>query len=1098
MKTSDDTRLPDDQPERDSIRNDLDVTMLVEAAAGTGKTTNLVARMVNLVRHGRSTVATMAAITFTVKAAANLREKFQEGLEDAIREAASDADKRRLREALDGIDRGFIGTTHAFCARLLRERPVEAGLDPEFEELGEAETRELTPEFWSRWYESQALAGNPRIEEAQHLELDRLILQAGFEKVVEYPDITMVSSRTARPNLRAACDELSLFLDECRPHMPTAAHREKPDPFEELMVNVMWRRAAVDLDEVSGQLALLKEAKHATRKPTQRNWPDKATAKELGLRYKAFVENTLKPLLQSWIEHVHGVAIEIFGDAAKAFEIERRHNGTLTYQDLLTCARDMLRDYPNVRRYFQRRFTQVLVDEFQDTDPLQAEILFYLTGENVDERNWRKLEPRPGSLFIVGDPKQSIYRFRRANITTYLEVKNRIDAVGGTIVTLSTNFRSAPSICTFVNDAFGMMFTADDVGAGRQAKHVDLSPFRASPALNGVFSLETQGANKDDMAIAEARCVAQWIRRAVDGRMQIADDAVLRPGGRNRVERERPIRWSDILLVSFQTPRLSFFAAALEDLHIPYEITGSKAFKQSDALKLAMPLLRAIADPDDVVSVVGFLRGPLCGVDDDALYRFVSSGGAFSPFRERPAETDKRIVRGLEIVRESINDAEKHPPAAALGRLFERIGLTALAATGDRGGTQSGNLMLALTIARDDSARGQSLSGIVDHFEALLSSPPDIGGLDVNPSRSDAEGEEEREGERGGEGRVRLMNLHQVKGLEAPIVFLIDPSEPFEFPIDLFVDRSGEESRGYLAVTRKRQYTSEDVGLPMGWAAMQQVEKAFKDAEKKRLLYVAATRAKDMLVIGFNRSIKGVEGAWSKLAERVTDRLFDQRETPPVPAVTPSPALEFRDAVTGIAARFENARDSSYSVLPITKIVHTSHAALARAEEGLGKGTSWGRVLHRIFEAMLRVESLDVRLYAQNLLKDEERDAVELTEVMRVVEAVQSSPLWQRVKSADERHVEVPFAVNATRRDVGIDEDGDTLLHGTIDLTFRENERWFIVDYKSDSTSGRLDALVEYYAPQVEHYARFWSRITNCKTQGGLFFVDGSIERWVT
>jgi len=194
---------------------------------------------------------------------------------------------------------------------------------------------------------------------------------------------------------------------------------------------------------------------------------------------------------------------------------------------------------------------------------------------------------------------------------------------------------------------------------------------------------------------------------------------------------------------------------------------------------------------------------------------------------------------------------------------------------------------------------------------------------------------------------------------------------------------------------------------------------------------------------------------------------------------------------------YESARRSSYSVLPITKIAHTSHAALVRAEEGLGRGTSWGRVLHRLFEAMLRDESLDIRLYAGNLLKDEERDAVELAEVMRVIEAVQSSSLWQRVKAADERYVEVPFALNATRRDVGIDEDGDTLLHGTIDLAFREGGHWFIVDYKSDSTSGRLDALVAYYAPQVEHYARFWSQITNRPTDAGLFFVDGCIERWV-
>jgi len=116
---------------------------------------------------------------------------------------------------------------------------------------------------------------------------------------------------------------------------------------------------------------------------------------------------------------------------------------------------------------------------------------------------------------------------------------------------------------------------------------------------------------------------------------------------------------------------------------------------------------------------------------------------------------------------------------------------------------------------------------------------------------------------------------------------------------------------------------------------------------------------------------------------------------------------------------------------------------------------------------------------------------------MRVVEAVQVSDLWRRAKSADERYVEVPFALTVPRRDVGLDGEGDTLLHGTIDLVFREKDRWFVVDYKSDSTKGRIDWLVNYYKPQVEHYARFWERLTKIPTTPGLFFVDGVIERWV-
>ena len=158
-------RTPPDQGARDAIRTRLDTTFLVEAAAGTGKTTSLVERMTNLVRSGRAQASSLAAITFTVKAAAQLRERFQETLEKEI----AHTPRSSLTKALEEIDRGFIGTTHAFCARLLRERPVEAGLDPEFEELDETAERQLTAEFWNRWYESEAAAGNPLILEAREL-----------------------------------------------------------------------------------------------------------------------------------------------------------------------------------------------------------------------------------------------------------------------------------------------------------------------------------------------------------------------------------------------------------------------------------------------------------------------------------------------------------------------------------------------------------------------------------------------------------------------------------------------------------------------------------------------------------------------------------------------------------------------------------------------------------------------------------------------------------------------------------------------------------------------------------------------------------------
>ncbi len=1069
-----------DEAARAAIATDLDVNLLVEAAAGTGKTTSLVTRIASLIRTGRCEASSLAAITFTVKAAAQLRERVQEALEKALLTCEGE-ERERVARAIATLDRALIGTTHAFCARLLRERPVEAGLDPEFEELDDVAASLLELDFWGKWFDAQALRGSDALQSVLDAGVHSKHLKAAFRRLVEYADVEMVATPCSRPALQPAVDAVLEFLARCEPCFPDDSMREKQDAFEKMMRDLVRKRDSSDLGDVREQLELLEAGDHLTRKATLKNWPDGPQAKQLYMDYAEIASTLVRPTLRRWREFVHCLVVDLLTPAVEEFETQRLRDGTLTFNDLLVRARDLLRDHPAVRRYFQRRFTHVLVDEFQDTDPIQAEVLFYLTGAEVDERDWRRLTPRAGSLFIVGDPKQSIYRFRRADITTYGNVRRRIVETGGRVVPLQTNFRSPKAICDFVNDTFRVVFERADVEAGRQAEHVDLiASTNDAPPDSGVYVLETPEGTNDAVAAAEAGCIARWIRSAVAAGTH---------------------RYGDFLLVSGIRRRLPAYAAALEQEGIRYEITGGEAFSTSEDLRNAMPLLRAVADPDDAVSLAAFLRGPLCGVSDDALYRYVKAGGRWSPWgsvdrlqlavgrRGSPAtETANdaagmppEVAAGLEIVREGVEWARELPPVAAMARLFERVGILTRAAQEEQGGTRAGNALLALALARRESATGAGFSDIVAHLGELLETRADIEELNVDPAATDV---------------VRLMNLHQAKGLEAPVVFLIDPADDFEHEPDLYVDRSGETSRGYVAIREKvwgtwGARTTRDIALPPDWDALATQEKAFHGAERKRLLYVAATRAKRMLVTGVRLEDRKRKGMWSAIAQNVL-HVFAARDDARAAAAPVVAAGTPEEAQLEIAARLDRARASSYSVLPVTKIAHDDHAQLVRAEEGLGRGTSWGRVLHRLFEALLRNENLDVRAYAENLLKDEERDPVEVDEVTAAVAALRTSPLWARVLAADEKYAEVPFALT-----VNLEPHGETLLHGVIDLVFREGETWFIVDYKSDSTSGRLDALVAWYRPQVEHYVRFWSEMTGAPARGGLFFVDGAVERWL-
>ena len=857
--------------------------MMVEAAAGTGKTLSLVSRMVALISSGRCSVDTLAAITFTIKAAAQLRERFQEEIEKAIAASGPGVKRERLQDARDNLARCFIGTTHAFCGRLLHERPVEADLDPEFAEVDQVAAELLANDFWTGFVDRLVTRGDPRLQELRDAGVPIRFLRTGFTRLVEYPDVDIFFEAKSKPDLTAVFDELVTRVQKIEPDLPSDADGHEPDPFEKMIRQLLHKIGTMDTRDVAEQFDLLVEANHASRKAVQKRWADGKVAKKHSEDYAAFVLKRLRPLVASWLEYAHGVALGLLVPAVKEFEDERCRAGRLTFQDLLMRARDLLRDHAHVRRYFQRRFTHLLVDEFQDTDPVQAEVMFYLTGVEVAEKNWRKLRPIPGSLFIVGDPKQSIYRFRRADITTYLQVKNRILESGGVIHQLTSNFRSSPVICSFVNESLGGSFAGEAVEKGRQAPYVALAPTRGDGIFSGVYSLITTGEKNPEIAAAEASCLANWIRRAVENGTEIDDDG-----------QTRPIAWSDFLLISHSRPRLAIYAEALELEGVPSEVTGSRAFAKAEELRMLMPLLRVVLDAEDQVSLVAYLRGPLCGVDDQALYDFVQAGGRFSFHSELPETTAPRLRDGMNLAREAWREARELPPAATIARLVDRLGLLAQAAAKDRGVTRSGNLLKALAIARQESAGGASLALIVDRFEALLEGESDIQEMGVNPAAANA---------------VRLMNLHQVKGLEAPVVFLIDPGSPRSPDVDIHVDRSEDTSRAYLTLWRPFGQGKKLLAAPVGWSNFEATEKEFALAEEQRLLYVAATRAKNILVAGAKPSKRGLEGYWRHLAQQAGTPLPDlpQREFPKVP-IRSRNKDSFQEARGEIATRFEARR----------------------------------------------------------------------------------------------------------------------------------------------------------------------------------------------
>jgi ATP-dependent helicase/nuclease subunit A len=534
----------------------------------------------------------------------------------------------------------------------------------------------------------------------------------------------------------------------------------------------------------------------------------------------------------------------------------------------------------------------------------------------------------------------------------------------------------------------------------------------------------------------------------------------------------------DFLILFRYKKSMDTYARELELRGIPYEIAGGGAFSESEDLRDLLPILESIADPDDPVALVASLRGPFFGVDDDALYRHRRDDGRFHMFAPPPAAADPRVLRALETLRDGYELSKRLPPAAALGRIAASLGAIAYGSARELGGTRAGNLLKAVSIARDLSAGGESFASIVRHLRRLT-------------EKSETE---EMSTSPGAVRAVRLLTLHRAKGLEAPVVFLADPGGEWDAPIDWCVARDSEPPRAWLRVLRQRR---EEIARPAGWCEQELNEKRFDEAENVRLLYVAATRAADLLVVSEGPNEK--KSPWARLAAAATRLLPDLPSRRVAAGMLPVPDLstELRALRERIVSRRETASRATYRVEPVTKLVHAAEGT-SPFRTRTGRGMSWGRVIHRVLEAVMKNPDVDVRLYAGNVLADEERSVLEADEVVRLVEAVRSSPLWRRALAAKRRLTEVPFALTAESGDLGIPTDGParTLLQGAIDLAFEEDSGWVLVDYKSDTVAGDLDELVAFYSLQIELYRRYWEKLTGKRTKAGLYFVSTGQEVW--
>jgi ATP-dependent helicase/nuclease subunit A len=1098
---------PPDEAERRRIRDDLDATLFVEAGAGAGKTSARVSRIVNLVRSGVP-ITGIAAITFTEKAAAELRSRTRHLLEA---EPGPETDA-----ALARLDHAPIGTLHSFARRILFDFPIDAGLPPGFTVLDELESGLAFEEQWNDLLDrlldvaepaGGLLAGGRAFVEL--CEFDGFGVDKGARRMADdfRANWDLVSDRVE------LADPGPLDLDTAPIRHLVGRIESTPVPADDKQVDVVAQLVALGaglrsdslrsrleaiaaLDEKFGHWGERKVLPGAKGKWTAAYGPAGDDALESLRADQVELGCLAHELLEDVKRHRRLLLGAVMGSFVLDAAAERASSGQLEFHDLLVLARRLLAERPHIRRLLHQRYERVLLDEFQDTDPIQLEIAVRLTADPDDPaqepgdaeapRSWRQLRPLPGRLFIVGDPKQSIYRFRRADISQYLRAAEQ---VGADTVRLSANFRSTRAVIEFANDVFSRLITFErDAQPAFQA----LDACRVAPLLDhGTVSIvgvdrhddlttgqrNTEMGAADALRLREAADVAATVSTALADGWPVYDEAL---------GALRPCRAGDICILLPTRISLPSLEGELRRARLTYRAENSSVVYATTEVRQLLLVLRAADDPTDTLALVEALRSPLYGCSDTELLDWKVGGGTWNLWAAPP------------------NGLEHHPVADAITHVrsvAERVGTSSaadlLAALADE--RRAFDLALAGSDARDVWRR---LRFVIEQARAWA----DAGGHGVRRyvQWATLQASESRVADtilpENDHDAVRVMTIHAAKGLEFPITIV-----------------AGLTTRPRRSTTNGVVWAN-DTWMLAGrgddgvFVMHQPIDEQMGDAERRRLLYVACTRAVDHLVVSLHRGQPAKNNAdyadWGPLtsaellcaagaAEPCSGaRGLQPTVHPPAPASPEPNQVEWSDHATWMAERDRVFAVASRRVGIAATRLSEELAAIGERDHvddpGLDKrpvnvelppwqrgryGTSIGRAVHGVLQFCDLSTGADIDNLARAQCAAEGVMGLE-PQVATLARSALAAPIVQRVAAGAEHWRELFVAAPI----------GDRVLEGYVDLLVRTPDGLVIVDYKTDQWSGPVQSSerVGRYRLQLAAYGAALTTALDEPIVGGI------------
>ena len=1054
--------------------------LAVSAGAGSGKTRVLVERYLRLLRD--CSIPQIAAVTFTEAAAAEMRERVR-------REVMSDPSLEQHRALLD---EAAIGTVHSLGLRLLREHPVEAGLDPAAAVLPDDEAELLRRAACIEAIDAAAEADDERTAALRGigvyhagLRLPRMVAE---RDAVESAFAGMGADSTGWPAyVRAVLDdhygprqvELRRQAEEIAWQIRRDAGAVSDRLAEVAHAVLPPLGEACEADSWQDYLAFLAEARSRTNLQSGGNAPAAVSVKDAMRDLRELNDEAQR--LPTWNEH-DGPALEVlaglrdlFEDAVRRYEAAKQAQGALDYLDLELGAVDLLRDHPAVAAAVRERFRHLMVDESQDINPVQAELIELIAGADG-------AGPRP-ALFLVGDARQSIYRFRGADVHRFTALQDLVARRGGPLLPLSRSFRSHDALVGRINELFGEVF------AGTALSLAALPPMTGRPGeapgdgphltLTQIGSEAPDGGRprEPERRRVEADVIAEEIERLLaEGRLVW-----------DRDDREmRPARPGDIAILLRRFRHVHVFQQALDTHGITAATPSGTGFFTRQEVLDCINLLRWLAEPQDDLALSGVLRSPFFALGDDTLLALRERGRPLTALADPPeaiaGEERARCAHASETLTELRRAAASLPADALLELALERTAFEASWAPLAGGEQARANIRKLLRIVR--TLAGHPLSEVVSYLEQRRD--------DLDPREGPATLDRP--------DAVQLMTVHGAKGLEFPIVFVPEAHLSSWSTWDAV---RWSRSDG-VSVTLERDEDDNTRPRPGFYAHLQQQDQLEDAEEHRRLFYVAATRAGDYLYLSGDES--GKDGWLHSVRDaHATGALREIELRGPVPPDLAAIARRRRPPVLQLPATFEE-QDYLPPLLARPRVIplraSTPVTALRppetdpqRYQRGDGLAALRGLLVHRALEVSGGAPgSLDDAALADLAREQSERALDDATaralagEVREMLDRFTRSPVAAALASADvERWFELPFAW---------DWDG-VPVHGSIDLVYRDASGWHVIDFKSDRLNGTsAQEAASHYAVQIGLYQRAIEAAVGAPVSAGLLFLrSGELAR---